>query len=197
MSDVLLIGYGTLLSRASIVHTLGGPEEERELLPVVVRGFRRLFNLRPDHYQSSNLWGRPGVEMGAMNVEPAAGEFLNGLGLRVTAEELEKLDRREYSYDRVQVEAYDFESEALIGPAGIYSSPLEARWIDRDPSRLLPLWRDLDWARTGSYGISRRFGETFDRTTYLADGRTLVADRYRDHLAAQVRGVGTGSDSQA
>ncbi len=35
----------------------------------------------------------------------------------------------------------------------------------------------------GSYAIGRRFGATFDRTTYLADGETLMAERYRDHLS--------------
>ena len=32
----------------------------------MVRGFRRLFNLHPDHYEASNLWGRPGIENAAM-----------------------------------------------------------------------------------------------------------------------------------
>ncbi len=139
---------------------------------MLVPGFRRLFNLRPDHYDTSDLWGRPGVEQGAMNVEPAAGAVLNALAFTVAPEELERLDRREYVYDRLEVEASDFETGAPLGPCHIYSSKLDARWIERDPSQQLPQWRDVVWARAGAYQIGRPFGETFDRTTYLADGET-------------------------
>ncbi len=182
-SDVLVVGYGTLLYRASLGSTLGRTTKERQMVPVTMRGFRRLFNLRADHYPSSDLWGRSGIENGAMNVEPAPGESLNGLAFRVSPKELEKLDRREYCYDRLQVEAHDFKTGVLLGPAHIYSARRDGRWIERDPAKLLPLWRDVAWARAGTYAVSRRFGEAFDRTTYLADGRTLVAERYRDHLS--------------
>lgn len=181
---VLVIGYGTLLYRASLGQTIGqAVAGQREMLPVLVRGFRRLFNLRPDHYVASHLWGRPGIENGAMNVEPADGQSLNGLAFQVTPEELAELDRRERYYDRLAAETYDFETGAPLGPGQIYSARLDARWIERDPERLLPLWRDVAWARAGAYAIGRSFGETFDRTTYLADGETLVVDRYREHLS--------------
>ena len=182
-SGTLLIGYDTLMCRASAGRTLGRPEGlEREMLPVLVHGFRRLFNMRPDHYEASEIWGWPGIENGAMNVEPAPGERFNGLALRVTARELQLMDRRENAYERIEVEARAFDSGEPMGIGHVYSSRPDARWIERDPARLLPLWRDVVWARDAAYGIGRRFGETFDRTTYLADGKTLVADRYRDHL---------------
>lgn len=184
MPEVTVIGYGTLLSRSSLARTIGDPGRgPHEMIPVLVRGFRRLFNMRPDHYEASDLWGRPGVENGAMNVEPAAGELFNGLAFRVTPAQLEKLDQRESSYERLEVETCAFDTGEPIGLGHLYSSIPNAPWIERDPHRLLPLWRDLVWARTGAYRTGRRFGETFDRTTYLADGVTLVADRYRDHLS--------------
>ncbi len=183
-SGVFVIGYGTLLYRASVERTIGRPVGgAREMLPVRVHGFRRLFNMRPGHYDASDLWGRPDVENGAMNVEPAAAELFNGLALRVGPEELGRLDRRESDYERLRVEARDFETGEPLGTGHVYSSRPDAPWIECDPERLLPLWRDVVWARAGAYGISRQFGEAFDRTTYLADGRTLVADRYRDHLS--------------
>ncbi len=181
---VLLSGHGTLLCRDSLGHTIGQRlADDRAMMPVLVHGFRRLFNLRPDHYDTSNLWGRPGVEQGGLNVEPAAGALLNGLAFRVAPEELEKLDRREYVYDRLRVETEDFETGELVGPGYIYSSRPDARWIERDPDGLLPRWSDMVRARAGAYAIGHRFGETFDRTTYLANGETLVVDRYRDHLS--------------
>lgn len=179
----LVIGYGTLLYRASVGNTIGrAAAEQQEMVPVLARGFRRLFNLRPDHYEASNIWGRPGIENAAMNVEPAAEECFNGLAFQVTADELEKLDERERYYQRLTVQAHDFFTGAPLGPAHIYSSKQDARWIEQDPTKLLPLWRDIQWARAGAYAIGQDFGKTFDRTTYLADGKTLVADHYRDHL---------------
>lgn len=183
-SKVLLIGYGTLLFPPSVEHTIGrAPQHARVALPVVVHGFRRLFNLRPDHYEASTVWNRPGVENAGMNVERATDASFNGLAFTVTSEELDRLDRREYAYDRVTVDAHDFESGELVGPGHVYSSPPDASRIERDPDRLLPLWRDVVWARAGAYEVGHRFGEAFDRTTYLADGRTLVADRYRGLLS--------------
>lgn len=181
---VLVVGYGTLLYRASLGDTIGrNAADHQEMTPVLVKGFRRLFNLRPDHYEASNLWGRPGIENAAMNVEPAADLCLNGLAFRVAPEALGKLDERERYYERIEVEANDFETGAPLGPAHIYSARMDAHWLERDPRKLLPLWRDVVWARKGAYAIGRRFGETFDRTTFLADGATLVVERYRDHLS--------------
>ena len=53
-------------------------------------------------------------------------------------------------------------------------------FFERDIEKLMPLWRDIVWARTGAYRIGETFGRCYDETTYLADGRTLVIDRYRD-----------------
>jgi hypothetical protein len=114
----LLVGYGTLLYRPSLGDTIGGTAASAiEMVPVVVAGYRRLFNLRPDHY----------VPL----------------------------------------------TSAVLGDTG----------IERDPAALLPLWRDVQWARAGAYQISPRFGTYCDRTTYLGDGATLVTARYQGHLA--------------
>ena len=37
-------------------------------------------------------------------------------------------------------------------------------------------------ARAGAYGISEAFGRMYDETTFLADGRTLMIDVYRELL---------------
>ena len=58
----------------------------------------------------------------------------------------------------------------------------DARWIENDITKLLPLWRDIVYARVGSYRISKDFGKLYDATSWMADGKTLVADYYRDYL---------------
>ena len=82
----VLVGYGTLLYRPSLGDTIGGTAASAiEMVPVVVAGYQRLFNLRPDHYVplTSSLLGATGIENAAMNVEPAPGFSVNGLAFTV------------------------------------------------------------------------------------------------------------------
>ena len=65
------------------------------------------------------------------------------------------LDEREAYYKRIKVPVLHFEGEKSLGDAYVYSSLLDARWIERDITRALPLWRDVVYARTGSYRISK------------------------------------------
>jgi hypothetical protein len=115
-----------------------------------------------------------------MNVEPAPGESFNGIAFDVTPDELEALDRRERYYRREAAPVYHFDSREALGEGHFYVSEPDASWIVRDPAKLLPLWRDIVWARTGAYRLGEAFGRCYDETTYLADGRTRMIDRYRD-----------------
>jgi cation transport regulator ChaC len=179
--EVFLVGYGTLLHRGSLGHSIGRETAEgKRALPVVVRGYRRLFNLRPDHYATSFKLSREPIENAAMNVEPAFGKSFNGVAFEVTPEELHALDRRERYYQRRAAPVYHFHSGEHLGDGHFYVSEPDASWIVRDVEKLMPLWRDVVWARTGAYRLGEAFGRCYDQTTYLADGRTLVIDRYRD-----------------
>ncbi len=178
----VLVGYGTLLDAASTGMTIGASAEHKVYRPVVVRGYRRLFNLRPDHYTPSHKTGSAAEEAAAMNVEPAPGLAFNGVAFDVSGEEMRQLDERERYYERVSVEILDFASGSSLGRAQVFSAELEARWICRDPEVLLPLWRDIDLARAGAYRLGDAFGEMFDQTTYLADGETLMITRYREYI---------------
>jgi hypothetical protein len=188
---MLLIGYGTLLNVASLGHTIGGPAaESKSFTPVVIRDFRRLFNLRPDHYRPSFHLSPLPIEAGAMNVERCPGASLNAVAFLVTEEELSALDHRERYYSRQEVPVYRFPDRTYLDQGAIYASSPDARWIEHDPERLLPRWYDIVAARAGCYALSPEFGRMFDETTYLADGCTLVLDRYRVHLPAPLDGGG-------
>lgn len=180
--NALLVGYGTLMSRASLATTVGDAGHAKAFVPVVVQGYRRLFNLRPDHYEPSlHLTDEP-LEAAALNIEPAADLRFNGVALEVTEDELRALDLREPYYRRIRVAAHRFSDAAPLGQVFVYSSDPDQPWICRDPRRLLPRWKDVLLARNGAYGISRSFGEMFDETTYMADGTTLLVEAYRRHL---------------
>jgi len=183
MSDLKLIGYGTLLYRASIGYTVGeAAAESKELRPVLVKGNRRLFNLRPTHYEPSFKISSDPIEAAAMNVVPDPDSEFNGIVFSVTESEITALDERERYYQRCSAQIYDFETGQPMGEGYLYAATADAPWLEDDPNKLLPLWRDVVWARLGAYAISERFGRSYDHTTYLADGTTLMIDHYRRWL---------------
>lgn len=180
-NKVVIVGFGTLLLQESLGDTIGG---EKKFRPIIVKNYRRLFNLLPDHYEADNRLRTDNSEIGAANIEPAPGEQFNGLSFEANASDLENLDSRERYYKRSIVPYFDFETGEDLGMCHVYESPLEARWLLRNTDELLPLWRDIVYARVGAYRISEAFGKMYDATTYLADGKTLMIDYYKEHLAA-------------
>ncbi len=183
-----LLAYGTLLYRESMATTVGrDASAAKTFRPVTVHGYRRLFNLRPTHYEPSFRLSDRAIEAGASNIEPAADATFNAIAFEVSADELAQLDVRERYYARVRVPMRHFASDEPAGEAFVYASQPDAAWIVRDPDALLPRWTDVVWARTGAYRISEAFGQAFDASTYLADGHTLLVDRYRDVLDVLMR----------
>ena len=191
MSHTFLVGYGTLLDRASLGHTIGGDASNKKaMVPVWVRGYRRLFNLRPTHYEPSFYSTEAPIEAAAMNVEKDPGAEFNGLAFQVTLEELEVLDQRERYYLREVTPLLEFTSGKELGEGHLYAAERDAPWLERDPLKLLPKWRDIVLARRGSYAISREFGQAYDRTTFLADGRTLMLEHYARWLEGSPAAAG-------
>lgn len=185
MGKVMVTGYGTLLLQESLGDTISsGKAATKVYRPVILKNSRRLFNLLPDHYEADNRLRNDDTEIGAANVEPAEGVSFNGLMFEVEEEELANLDKRERYYKRASAPCYDFETGEHLGESYVYESPLDARWIVRDVEKLLPLWRDIVYARVGAYRISEAFGKMYDATTYLADGETLLVDYYEEQLQA-------------
>jgi cation transport regulator ChaC len=178
----LLVGYGTLLSQESTAKTVGPTASAKPFEPVIVPGFRRLFNLRPAHYRPSFHLSEEPIEVAAMNVMPWEDSSFNGLAFPVSRNDLEALDERERYYQRIRVPVLAFPNRESLGEAWVYSAPLGAPAVFEPDSGLRPQWEDLVMARAGAYAKGEDFGTMFDETTFLADGRTLAADAYRVHL---------------
>lgn len=179
----LLVGYGTLLNRASMRKTVGSSAQDKAFLPVIIPDFRRLFNLVPDTYTPSFRLRKEPVEVAAANVQGAEGEALNGLAVSVTSQELTALDERERFYERVEVEVLSFPERKPLGRAFAYSASPSSRWVRMEDETLLPRWKDVMLARNGAYAVSQAFGEMYDTTTFLADGHTPILELYKDILS--------------
>ena len=66
-----LIGYGTLVNTSSLARDIGATATaDKSFHLVTVPDYKRLFNVQPDHYQSSRILSTDGIERGAMNVQP-------------------------------------------------------------------------------------------------------------------------------
>ena len=180
---VLVVGYGTLLSRASVARTVGPEVAERTFTPVVVPGFKRLFNLRPQHYEPSFRLSRDPVEVAAANVQRSPGSAFNGLAFGVSRDELSALDERERYYGRIQVTIQSFSDMRPLGSAFVYSAESGSPWVFSEDLQLRPRWEDVLLARSGAYRVGDAFGEMFDQTTFLADGKTRMMDRYAEDLS--------------
>lgn len=181
---VTIVGFGTLLLQESLGDTIGA---EKRFRPIIVKNYQRLFNLLPDHYldyEPDRRLRTDDSELGAANIRPAEGYEFNGLSFEANAADLEQLDARERYYERAVVPHYDFYTGEELGLCHVYASPIDARWLRHDKEDLLPLWRDIVYARVGAYRIGEDFGKAYDATTYLADGKTLLVDYYKDHLEA-------------
>lgn len=165
--------------------TVGGSTVQQiQPTPVIVRGYRRVFNIQPPHYTPSfRISSRP-IEDGAMNLIPDPGSFFNGLFFRLNPSVVARLHEREKQYNRIRVVPEKFDTGVKMEEATTYYADEASGLLCRNPQQLLPRWRDLKISRTAAYRVDRSFGKMFDRTTYLADGQTPVVEHYSDSLPA-------------
>ena len=104
-----VFGYGSLVSRASIAQTLG--HEAPAPIPALLAGWRRRWSIYRVNTAHEKVFervdGEPFEHIVGLNIERAPGaaeaEWPNGALIELTQDELERLDRREVRYDRVEV----------------------------------------------------------------------------------------------
>jgi hypothetical protein len=108
MARIALFAYGSLVAPDGIARTLG-----RRPVPVPssVRGWRRRWSQVRDNLTVEKTFALAGGELPrwilGLNLEPWGdpGAFPNGALIEVSEGELERLDKRELRYDRVDVGA--------------------------------------------------------------------------------------------
>ena len=127
MTRLAVFGYGSLVSRASIAETLG------HAAPVPVRarlaGWRRRWSIYRVNTAHEKVFervdGEPFEHVVGLNIERAPGadeaEWPNGALIELTERELDRLDRREVRYDRVEVDPAAAITAAPHGFDGIFT----------------------------------------------------------------------------
>lgn len=105
--SVAVFAYGSLVSRASAATTLG--RDVAELRPAALTGSRRSFTLLRDNRACEKTFARrdddsiPEHVLALDLVAADAASRVNGALLATSERELERLDRREIRYRRVEV----------------------------------------------------------------------------------------------
>jgi dephospho-CoA kinase len=108
VSATWVFGYGSLVSPSSLGATLGRPVrlDDGGWFEAHVEGWGRRWNYGIGHVRG--FWTAADgavreLTLVALGVVPSPAESVNGVVVRVTADELARLDLRERDYDRVDV----------------------------------------------------------------------------------------------
>lgn len=178
-----VVGYGSLLSIASLEKTLGR-SYTRPLLTCELEGWRRRWNVampnRSFVFHDGGRWVTP-EKIVYLNVEPDAGARLNGVLFVVTSEELAQFDRREWIYDRVDVRHQLADVRVEGGAAWAYTAKPE-HVVERpvSPAQTAIRRTYLDILDQGHRDLGVAFTERYAATTEPVPPGLVIDDVRRD-----------------
>lgn len=106
MNATWVFGYGSLVSPVSLASTIGRPIEPHDVVVTHLIGYGRRWNYGSMHLRGD--WHHAGVTVRqglvvSLGLVVAADEECNGVAVRVSDDELAKLDWRERDYERTDV----------------------------------------------------------------------------------------------
>ncbi len=105
-TDTWVFGYGSLVSPTSLASTIGRQVAPDDMIAVHLHGYGRRWNYGSLHLRGDWRHGDVDVHQGvviSLGLVQAEGEHCNGVAVRVTEEELARLDWRERDYERTDV----------------------------------------------------------------------------------------------
>jgi hypothetical protein len=158
-----ILAYGSLIhpeefSRKEIV----------DVIPVKVRGFKRLFNQKPSWRKGE------GNRIGVLNVEHSHEHTINAVCLCFESEHPDELNSRESGYTQLQVISEHIEcypGHALPEAIECYLFMGKEEMKRHD---ILPNCDYLQICMSGAKEWGEHFYEEFVETTYLANGSKLA-----------------------
>ena len=127
-----VFGYGSLVSRASVAETLG--RDASAPVPARLRGWRRRWSVYRDNTAHEKAFervdGKPFRHVVGLNIErvPGAPEaaWPNGALVELAEAELERLDRREIRYERVEIDPKDIVTAEAHGLGRVFAYTAKA-----------------------------------------------------------------------
>lgn len=163
---IFVIGYGGFLSEESLFKTI----PPRKLKTVWIKGYKRVFNLRPPNAKLK-YHNAKGNNVAILNVIPEEDSYTNAILFEVDKDELDRLNIRQKSYYSKLIDVYDYDKKNPAGKALLYLGKKiihGERSVDDD---FMPIDSYYKMVRDAAYSISKQFGEDFDSRTFLGNGK--------------------------
>ena len=162
-----VIGYGSFLNKESLAKTI----VPRPVELILVKGYRRIFNLKASHLRQYKV--QDPLKVAVLNVIPDAEAFLNAILFEVNEDEFEKLKIRNKNYYTKEVEVYNFKTNEQNGTAILFIGKKLEHGERVVEDHYLPIPQYLDLCKKGAYDYGESFGDFFMKTTYTTDGKNL------------------------
>ena len=179
LSSLPLIGYGSLLNRRSARLTISDPDAQRRA--VVAFGVRRVFDYVLDD-ESLRRYGpvddpRAIAALNAIATSRVE-DTVNGVLCLVSRADIHPLRLRELGYNLTPVECVDFDDRmGARSRAYILTCPDDPPdGVRRRADKIAPHPAYLQVCIEGAREISSEFLDEFLSSTFLADGRTRLAE---------------------
>lgn len=163
-----LIVYGSLINKKELLDVVGYITE-KEIIPLKVNGFKRVFN------QETTWRNGSGKKRAVLNVVKSNNNWFNGmLVCNINESYFWSLDKREEGYKRIKVAPASIKFDY-----GISTKPEGRIWIytgkhQKMRDDILPIPSYLDICLEGSKEWSERFYNDFLITTFLPKGQALI-----------------------
>jgi pimeloyl-ACP methyl ester carboxylesterase len=179
-----VVGYGSLLSIASLERTLG----RRYTGPFMVchlTGWTRTWDISMPNstfaYLSENgAWITP-ERILYLNIERRAGQRMNGVLFVITDDDLKSLDEREWIYDRVAVDQELRGASVLNGNAWAFVGKPEHILKEPDSPRKAAIRQTyLDILDLGIRELGEDFRTDYEDSTAPVSPHLLIQDHKRD-----------------
>jgi cation transport regulator ChaC len=157
-----IIGYGSLMNKDEF--------SARDYKLVRVLGWRRVFN----KVAARGVWREKidGDKKATLNVVNCKESRFNAVVMKVDKRQFDEIVAREKGYYYKKVQCMIISSGEVIEAILFIVNSATGEIADE----ILPIDAYLEVCRKGAYSFGEDFGKEFDRTTYLSDEKTTVAD---------------------
>ncbi len=181
-----VFGYGSLVAPESAGHTLDRPVE---VVPAELSGWRRRWSLLRDNHRTEKTFARPDGSLPdfilGLNVEEGEDEAgpVNGGLIELDEGELDRIDRREMRYDRVDVSDRITSREGAIdGRVITYTAKRPGNFAPEPPPNSIIVCAYLDIVEYGLSELGEGELERFRRTSGEPPVEVVEATLVKDEI---------------
>lgn len=157
---MFLFSYGSLINRTSAENVLKRSVSQQEFMPALLQGFQRCWCARENLFFETLGREASGI---FLDLRQAPGAQLNGVLVKISAEELVRLKLREKNYDCLDV-SQSLHEPLPVGEVFTFVCRAEHRAQPGESDAYIPQ-RYIDMVRSGCLAIGPEFLRHYEATT--------------------------------